>query len=130
MITEVVAALIRRGDKFLICKRPAGKARAGLWEFVGGKTEAGEGKEHALMRECMEELAIDVSVGEVYAETTYVYPDLTVHLTLFCCTIERGEPQLLEHSELKWISPEETDGYEFCPADVEILKKLRMEARE
>lgn len=114
---EVVAALIRKGDKFLICRRPAHKARGLLWEFVGGKVEAGESKEEALKRECREELNIVVDVGEEVASVTHEYSDLTVHLTLFNATVTEGEPQLLEHEALEWITPSEIPGYEFCPAD-------------
>ena len=122
--TEVVAALIWRDGKFLICQRPKKKARALLWEFVGGKVEAGETKEEALIRECGEELGITVKVGGVFAEVTHEYPDLTVHLTLFSCEIAAGEPKLLEHADMQWISPSEIPAYEFCPADEVILEKL------
>ncbi len=122
---EVVAALIWEGEKFLICRRPKEKARGLLWEFVGGKVEAGETKPQALARECREELGIDVAVGDVFAEVTHTYPDLTVHLTLFSSVIERGVPQLLEHADMRWIFPSEIPLYEFCPADKTILEKLR-----
>ena len=89
---EVVAALIREGGRFMICQRPAHKARGLLWEFVGGKVEPGETKERALVRECREELGITVAVGDVFTEVTHVYPDLTVHLTLFDARIAEGKP--------------------------------------
>jgi len=82
-MVEVVAALIWDQDKFMICQRPANKARGLLWEFVGGKVESGETKEQALIRECHEELAITLNVGEVFMDVVHEYPDLTVHLTLF-----------------------------------------------
>ena len=108
---EVVAALIWRGDRFLACQRPAHKARGLLWEFVGGKVEPGESKEEALVRECREELGVTVRVGEVFTELTHVYPDLTVHLTLFHAAIPEGEPQKLEHNDLRWITVGEMDAY-------------------
>ena len=123
-ITEVVAALIWDGDKFMICQRPANKARALLWEFVGGKVESGETKEQALIRECKEELDILLSVGDVFMDVIHEYPDITVHLTLFNATISEGEPQKLEHNDIQWITPKEIANYEFCPADEEILKKI------
>ena len=123
-ITEVVAALIWDGDKFMICQRPAHKARALLWEFVGGKVEPGETKEQALIRECQEELAITLSVGDVFMDVIHEYPDITVHLTLFNATIADGIPQKLEHNDIKWITPAEISNYNFCPADEEILKKI------
>lgn len=123
-MTEVVAALIWQGEKFMICQRPAHKARGLLWEFVGGKVEAGETKEEALMRECQEELDVRLSVGDVFMEVTHEYPDLLVHLTLFHATIAEGEPQKLEHNDIRWITPEEISNYDFCPADEEILARI------
>ena len=123
-MTEVVAALIWDNDKFLICQRPAHKARGLLWEFVGGKVEPGETKEQALVRECQEELAVTLSVGEEFMNVTHEYPDLKVHLTLFNATISEGEPQKLEHNDIKWITPSEISNYEFGPADEEILVKI------
>ena len=123
-MTQVVAALIWAEDKFLICQRPAHKARGLLWEFVGGKVEPGESREQALIRECREELAVTVNVGQVFMEVTHVYPDLTVHLTLFHASIAEGTPQLLEHNDIRWITPVEIPQYEFCPADQAILARL------
>ena len=123
-MTEVVAALIWQGDKFMICQRPAHKARGLLWEFVGGKVEPGETKEQALIRECQEELAVTLSVGEVFMDVIHEYPDITVHLTLFNATIAEGEPVMLEHNDIQWITPSEISSYAFCPADEEILKEI------
>ena len=92
-MTEVVAALIRAGDKFMICQRPAHKARGLLWEFVGGKVEPGETQKQALIRECREELAVTLSVGDVFMDVIHEYPDITVHLTLFNAAIADGIPQ-------------------------------------
>ena len=124
-MTQVVAALIRQNNRFLICRRPAHKTRGLLWEFVGGKVEKGETKQQALMRECMEELAVKVRVDDVYMQLVHEYPDMTVELTLFNAAIVEGEPQLLEHSEIRYISVDEIDRFDFCPADVEILAKLK-----
>ena len=123
-MVEVVAALIWQDDKFMICQRPAYKARGLLWEFVGGKVESGETKEKALIRECREELAVTLSVGDVFMDVVHEYPDLTVHLTLFNATIAEGEPQKLEHNDIQWIMPSEIPNYDFCPADEEILAKI------
>ncbi len=127
-ITEVVAALIWDGDRFMICQRPAHKARGLLWEFVGGKVEPGETMQQALVRECREELAVEVAVGAVFMDVLHEYPDLTVHLTLFDAKIARGAPVLLEHNDLKWITPAEIPQYAFCPADTEILRRIRTRA--
>ena len=124
MMTEVVAALIWDRNKFMICQRPAHKARGLLWEFVGGKVESGEAKEQALIRECQEELAVTLSVGNVFMDVIHEYSDLTVHLTLFNAVIDEGVPQKLEHNDIKWITPSEIPNYDFCPADEEILKKI------
>ena len=126
-MTEVVAALIWRGDRFLICQRPAHKARGLLWEFVGGKVESGETKEQALGRECREELDIGIRVERQFMEVVHVYPDLTVRLTLFLASIWDGEPKLLEHNDRRWITVDEIDDYDFCPADEEILRRIRRE---
>ena len=124
-MTEVVAALIWDEKRFLACQRPAHKARGLLWEFVGGKVEPGETKAQALIRECKEELAVTLAVGEVFMDVVHEYPDLTVHLTLFNATIAEGIPQKLEHHDIRWITPGEIPDYEFCPADEEILAKIR-----
>jgi 8-oxo-dGTP diphosphatase len=122
--TAVVAALIWRDGRFLICQRPAHKARGLLWEFVGGKVEPGETKEAALIRECREELAIELTVGDLFMEVDHVYPDITIRLSLFHATIAEGTPQMLEHNDIQWILPRQIPGYDFCPADEEILKKI------
>jgi 8-oxo-dGTP diphosphatase len=123
-MTEVVAALVWDNGKFMICQRPANKARPLLWEFVGGKVEPGETKEQALIRECQEELTITLSVGDVFMDVVHKYPDITIRLTLFNATIAEGVPQKLEHNDIQWITPEEIPNYNFCPADEEILKKI------
>ena len=124
-VTEVVAALIWNQDKFMICQRSAHKARGLLWEFVGGKVEPGETKEQALIRECQEELAVTLNVGEVFMDVTHEYPDLTVHLTLFHAAIREGVPQKLGHNDIRWITVDEIDQFVFCPADEEILIRLK-----
>ena len=127
MSTEVVAALIWRGERFLACQRPAHKARGLLWEFVGGKVEPGETQEEALIRECREELAITVVPRDIFMEVTHKYSDLTVHLTLFNAELPEGEPQALEHNDLRWVTVAEMDELPFCPADEEILERLKMQ---
>ena len=128
-VTEVVAALIWEEDRFLICQRPDHKARGLLWEFVGGKVEPEETKEQALIRECQEELAVTISVGEVFMEVDHDYPDLNVHLTLFNAAIIEGTPRMLEHNDIRWITVDEIPQYGFCPADKEILRRLQLKAR-
>ncbi len=122
---EVVAALIWDKDRFLICRRAAGKARGLLWELAGGKVERGETKQAALARECREELGIELCVAQEFAQVVHEYPDVTVRLTLFNASITSGEPQRLEHEELRWITAHEIPLFEFCPADAALLQKLR-----
>ena len=126
---HVVAALIWDNDRFLICQRPLNKTRALQWEFVGGKTEEGETKQQALIRECKEELDITVSINDVFMEVDHDYPDISIHLTLFNCEIADGEIKMLEHNDIKWITPEEIPLYEFCPADKDILEKIIKEKK-
>ena len=121
----MVAALIWEKDKFLICQRPENKTRGLLWEFVGGKVEPGETMQQALQRECMEELAIKVDVGPQFMQVVHQYPDLLIRLTLFHCTIPEGFPQALEHNALAWVHPGQTEAYDFCPADTDILKEIK-----
>lgn len=124
VITEVVAALIWENGKFMICQRPPHKSRGLLWEFVGGKVEAGETKAQALIRECREELDVKIEVEDVFMDVIHEYPDITVHLTLFNARIAKGTPKKLEHNDIKWITPDEIPNYTFCPADKEILVKI------
>lgn len=123
-MTQVVAALIRQDNKFMIFQRPESKTRAFQWEFVGGKVEPGETLEEALVRECREEIGVTVRVGDIFTEVDHEYPDITIHLTLFNAEIEDGVPQKLEHKDIRCITPDEISEYEFCPADDEILKKI------
>lgn len=123
-MVEVVAALIWKNGKFMICQRPAHKARGLLWEFVGGKVEPGETKEQALVRECREELAVTVAVQDEFMSLVHEYPDITIHLTVFNASIAEGVPQLLEHNDIRWIPPKEIKNYDFCPADSKILEKI------
>ena len=121
----VVAALIWDKDRFLACQRPESKARGGLWEFVGGKVEPGETKRQALIRECREELGMTVSVGEPFLELTHSYPDLTIQLTVFHASIAEGTPRLLEHQAMRWVTAKEAETMSFCPADREIVERLK-----
>jgi len=124
-MTEVVAGLIWDGDRFLICQRPANKKRGLLWEFAGGKMEPGETMEETLIREFQEELGVTLRPLDIFMDVTHEYPDMTVHMTLYNAVIAQGELQRLEHNDLRWITVDEIDGYDFCPADVDILERLK-----
>ncbi len=128
-MVDVVAALIRDGERFLICKRPAHKARALMWEFPGGKVEAGESPRDALIRECMEELDVTLDVGELYMQVTHEYPDIQIRLSLYEAVIASGQLRGKEHEALCWILPREIPDFEFCPADVDIIDRIRREGR-
>lgn len=128
-MVEVVAALIRCENKFLICKRPKNKVRGLLWEFVGGKVEKNESRKQAIIRECMEELGVEISVGDEFCKIEQEYPDLSIRLTVFECKITKGKIKPIEHSALAWITPDETSGYQFCPADVKVINMLKEKSR-
>ena len=128
-MVDVVAALIRDGERFLICKRPAHKARALMWEFPGGKVEAGERPRDALIRECMEELDITLDVKGLFMQVTHDYPDIQIRLSLYEAVIASGQLRGKEHEALCWILPREIPDYEFCPADKDIIDRIRREGR-
>lgn len=121
---EVTAAIIRQEDKILICQRPANKNCGLLWEFPGGKIEAGETGEQCIVRECQEELGITLHVECELTDITYEYPDRIVHLRFYLCSIAAGIPEKKEHNALKWITPNEIDQYDFCPADKKMIKTI------
>ena len=126
---EVVAALIARGERFLICQRPENKKRALLWEYPGGKIEPGETNKQALIRECREELGVELIVGKIFTEVRYGYPDVTVHLVVYRAEVKEGEPEALEHNRIEWITAAELRDYDFCSADTAVNDKSLKESR-
>jgi 8-oxo-dGTP diphosphatase len=123
-IIQVTAALIRKDEKLLICQRGADGELPLLWEFPGGKLEAGETLEECLIRECKEELDVDIRITGIYAKTEYQYPKRTVALAFYSADIVQGEIKPIVHNDVKWVLPDELKDFEFCPADVEIVKEL------
>ena len=123
-MAEVAAGVIWQNGKILICRRGAGGSCAFLWEFPGGKREPGETPRECLVRECREELEVEVLAGDVLAETVYRYPDITVSLTFFEAKITGGEPNPRVHTEIRWVPPEQLTRYAFCPADADIVGRL------
>ncbi len=113
----VAAAVLWRGGRFLLCRRPAGKARGLQWEFPGGKLEPGETLRQALARECREELGADVFVGGLFQTLPFRYPDITVTLSFYHCAVNGREPAALEPDALMWVTPAEALDYDLCPAD-------------
>lgn len=127
-VIEVVAGIIRRKTEtetieYFVTQRGYGDYK-GMWEFPGGKVEAKETREQALVRELREELAIDVSVGEFVCTVEYDYPNF--HLVMHCyyCAILEGAPTLLEHEAARWLSLEQLKDLQWCPADVLVVEKL------
>lgn len=120
---EVVAGIIKDGDKIFATQRGYGEFKDG-WEFPGGKMETGETPQEALARELKEELAIDVNVGEFLCTVDYDYP--TFHLTMHCfyCSVIGGELTLLEHEAAKWLNMSELRLVNWLPADVEVVAAL------
>jgi mutator protein MutT len=122
---EVSAALIFRAGKLLITQRHANSHLGGLWEFPGGKREAGETFEQCLVREIREELGVEIAVGELFEEVAHRYPEKSVHLKFFVCRLVAGEPQPLDCAAVKWVAKAELAGFEFPAADAQLLEKLK-----
>ncbi len=126
MRKTVVAALIKdEKDRILICQRPKNKKRGLLWEFVGGKVEKGESLSEALVRECREELGVDVSPGKIFMQVDHDYPDIKIRLVVIESKLLAGPVRLLEHEDYRWVSKDELDRFKFCPADTEVLERLK-----
>lgn len=123
-LIQVAAAIIHKDNKILICQRGAGGHCEYLWEFPGGKRDAGETPEQCLIRECREELGIEIGLKGIFAETVYQYPDRKIAFTFFTAELIQGEPVKYVHRDIRWVSPGELTEYEFCPADVSIVEKL------
>jgi len=124
---RVVAALIADASqppKYLVQQRLPDKSRANLWEFPGGKVEPGETDEHALRRECHEELAVELRVGQRLWGTVHEYADLTVQLELYEAAISSGEPRPLGAQALRFCTPAEMKALPFCEADLPLLELL------
>ncbi len=121
---KVAAAIIEQKDFFLICQRPAGKHLAFFWEFPGGKVENDETFEECVIRECREELGIDVNVQSLFEKTTYFYPNQSIQFAFFLCTIQHGYPIAQEGQKICWVKRSELLNYKFCPADYMLIQKL------
>ena len=125
-VVEVAAAIIQKEDRIFATRKGYGKFK-GMWEFPGGKIEAGETPEEALIREIREELDSEILVGKCFAEVNYDYPEFHLHMRCYLCTVKSGDLKLLEHSEAKWLAREELDLVEWMPADLEIIERLKGE---
>lgn len=124
-IIEVVGAIIRDGDRYLVGQRAANKSQGGLWEFMGGKIEPGETPEQALARECREELSLEIENAHIIDSVVHEYPEKTIRLTLISCSPKSGSiPQALEHQQIRWVTRAEMAEMPFCPADKDLLPVL------
>jgi 8-oxo-dGTP diphosphatase len=121
---EVSAGLVWRDGRLLIAQRKAGTHLGGLWEFPGGKRHPDETWEACLARELREELAIDVQVHGLFFEVRHTYPDKTIHLRFFECSLIRGEPQPIDCAACKWVTHEELGAHEFPAADAALIGRL------
>ena len=123
-IIEVVGAIIRDGDRYLVGQRAANKSQGGLWKFMGGKIELGETPEQALARECREELALEIEDEHIIDSVVHEYPEKTIRLTLISCSPKSGSiPKALEHQQIRWVTRAEMDAIDFAPADRELIRK-------
>lgn len=123
-IIEVVGAIIKDGDRYLVGQRPANKAPGGMWEFMGGKIELGETPEQALARECREELNLEIEDERIVDSVVHEYPEKTIRLTLIECKPKSGSvPKALEHQQIRWVTRVEMDAIDFAPADRELIQK-------
>ena len=125
MIIDVVAAIIRRGGQILITQRFDHVHLPGLWEFPGGKVEAGESLQAALEREIMEELGVKIRVHDEFFTVEHDYPTKSVRLHFFNCSIIEGEPQLIEVPDMRWVHPQDLGQFDFPPADAELIARLQ-----
>lgn len=123
-IIEVVGAIIKDGDRYLVGQRAANKSQGGLWEFMGGKIEPGETPEQALARECREELDLEIENERIIDSVIHEYPEKTIRLTLIECTPKVGSlPRPNEHQDIRWVTREEMDSMPFAPADRDLIRK-------
>ena len=121
---QVTAAIIRQDGKYLICQRAHDDSLPLLWEFPGGKLEPGETLEECIIRECQEELGVDIRICGEFGRTSYPYKQWELVFTFFDAEIAAGTPVTTVHEQIRWVSAAELKDYTFCPADVEIVEKL------
>jgi len=127
-VIEVAAGLVFRDGQLLITQRRPEDHLGGLWEFPGGKREAAETFEECLRRELVEELGVEVEVGALLDEISHAYPEKSVHLKFYRCTLVSGEPQPLDCHAVAWVTQKQLRDYEFPAADVQLLAMLERDA--
>ena len=120
----VAAAIIQQEERFLLTRRKPESDLGGLWEFPGGKKEAGETLEGCLRREVKEELGVEISEPQLFHSLRHQYPEKAVELHFFTCSIIQGNPQSLDCAEIAWVHKHDLISHEFPPADIPVLKKI------
>jgi mutator protein MutT len=126
LVIEVTAALVQDDTgRYLITQRRRGSHLEGLWEFPGGKLEAGESHEAGLRRELQEELGADFAVDRLVETVRWEYPDRTIVLHFYDCKLVSGTVQAREQQEMRWVTPDELPRYDFPPADRSLIDRLR-----
>ena len=123
----VVAALVRRDGRVLMSRRRSDQPMPLLWEFPGGKIEAGEAPEAALAREVREELGCQLRVGRIHEVVFHAYADFDLYMLVYACTLA-GTPRPVEVADVRWVPPAELSRYEVLPADVALVARLAAEA--
>ena len=121
---QVTAAIIERDGQILICQRGAGGSCAFQWEFPGGKLEPDETSEQCIVRECKEELGVDIQVIRIFEETFYHYPDNEINFTFYEAAIINGQIDMKIHKDIRWVERSRMKNFTFSPADVQIVEKL------
>jgi mutator protein MutT len=121
---RVAAALIELEGRYLITRRREGVHLGGLWEFPGGKCETGESFETCLQRELLEELGVEISPPQLFMTQDHEYPEKSVKLKFFFCSILRGDPKALGCAEFCWVKAEKLGDFEFPPADLPVVSRL------
>ena len=125
MINVIAAIIVNKNGKILIAQRNFKKSQGGLWEFPGGKIELNETKEEAIIREIKEELAIDIKVDNYIGEKEYRYPEKTINLIALKCSQIGGKIKVKEHEKVEWAKYSELQKFEFAPADMFIIDKIK-----
>ena len=121
---RVVAAVIKNENKIFATARGYGEFK-GQWEFPGGKIEAGETPQEALVREIKEELETTIQVGDLIDTIEHDYPTFHLSMDCYCCNIVEGELKLLEAESARWLSKEELYDVKGLPADILLIEKIK-----
>lgn len=126
---HVTCAILLKENKILICQRSEKMKLPLKWEFPGGKIEENESKKECLKREIKEELALNIQVLTPLEIVTHHYPNFSIALYPFLCRIISGKPKIVEHAQVKWVTLDELDSYDWAEADLPILEELKLKYR-